>query len=332
MTTWQQLNHDSVLHTVEEILRTKLSNLLLTRNSYINRVYELEEHDSRERFIVKFYRPGRWTREQILEEHQFLRELFAQEIPVIPPISIHGKTLFALSISPSCPEPCRGAPDLSIFYAVFPKKGGRALDEFNKEGWEEVGRLLARIHSIGALHKSSQRITWQPAIATQHHLEVLFKTDYLLPDFQPSFKNVVESFIKKAEPKFKDQEFILLHGDCHKGNLIHRPNEGIYIVDFDDICFGPPVQDLWLLLPGSIEHCENELEWFLKGYETFRPFDLPSLDLVPLLRGMRIIHFVSWLAIQSKEPDFTRHFPKAGTAKYWNELIKELQEITFQIY
>lgn len=314
--TWQPLDYNIILHTVEETLQEKLSNLLLPRNSYINRVYELEKHDSRERFIVKFYRPGRWTTAMILEEHQFLKELEAKEIPVIPPLSFNGKTLFTLD---------------SIPYSVFPKKGGRALDEFNKESWEELGRLLARIHLVGATHKTSSRITWKPSVATRHHLEALLKTGYLLPDFKESFKQIAEMFIKKADPYFADQEFILLHGDCHKGNLIHRPGEGIFMVDFDDICFGPAVQDLWLLLPDIVENCENELNWFFKGYEVFRPFDFRSLTLIPLLRGMRIIHFASWLAVQSKEPDFSTHFPEAGTAKYWNELIKELQEIAYSL-
>jgi len=317
MTVWQPLNHNTILHSVEAALKEKLSSLLLIRNSYINRVYELEKHEGRDRLIVKFYRPGRWTKEMILEEHQFLKELAEKEIPVIPPLVFSGKTLFMLDQIP---------------FAIFPKKGGRALDEFDKESWEELGRLLARIHLVGATHKSSSRITWKPSIATQHHLEVLLKTDYLLPDFEKSFKQTAEMFIKKADPKFKNQDFLLLHGDCHKGNLIHRPGEGIYIVDFDDICFGPAVQDLWLLLPDTPENCENELEWFFKGYEVFRPFDRQELELFPLLRGMRIIHFVSWLAVQSKEPDFKTHFPEAGTRRYWNELIKELQEISFQLY
>jgi Ser/Thr protein kinase RdoA (MazF antagonist) len=230
------------------------------------------------------------------------------------PLTINDQTLFSLGPIP---------------YSLFPKKGGRALDEFDKNGWEEIGRLLARIHLISALHKASSRITWRPSIATRHHLEVLFGTNYLLPDFRKSFEQAAELFIKKAEPLFNGQEYILLHGDCHKGNLIHRPGEGIFIVDFDDLCFGPPAQDLWLLLPGEPAKCENELEWLLKGYETFRPFDRRSLELVPWLRGMRLIHFVSWLAVQSQESDFPAHFPEAGTARYWNELIKELQEIIY---
>jgi len=323
MTTWENLTHDKILDTVEKTIGKKLSNLLLPRNSYINRVFELEEHDSRERFIVKFYRPGRWTEKMILEEHNFLQELADKEVPVIPPLPINNQTLFPLATQP----PSNPA---AIYYSLFQKKSGRALDEFNQESWEEIGRLIARIHLVGATHKESKRVKWQPAVATRHHLEVLLNSSFLLEDFKPAFKKSVEEFIKKADPLFNESEFLLLHGDCHKGNLIHRPGEGIYIVDFDDLCFGPAIQDIWLLLPDLPENCKNELSYFLKGYEVFRQFDYSSLELAPYLRGMRIIHFSAWLAVQSSEPGFNTHFPDAGTAKYWNELIKDLQEIVYR--
>jgi len=126
-----------------------------------------------------------------------------------------------------------------------------------------------------------------------------------------------------------EQKFILLHGDCHKGNFIVRPGEGLFIVDFDDMCFGPAIQDLWMLLPDVVENCQNELSWFLDGYETFRAFDPDSLNLIPYLRAMRIIHYAAWLAVQSGEPDFNHNFPEAGTSRYWNLLIKDLQEIVY---
>lgn len=314
---WQNISHDKILHAVEEVLQEKLSNLFLARNSYINRVYEIEKYASQERFIIKFYRPGRWTREIILEEHKFLEELVAKENPVIPPLKIKKQTLFEFKPGP-------------IFFALFPKKRGRALDEFDKEGWEEIGRMLARIHLIGEKHKSSKRIEWKPSIATQHHLEILLKSDFLLKGFKEAFKKTADLFIKKADPLFNGKKFILLHGDCHKGNFIHRPGEGIFLVDFDDTCFGPTIQDIWMLLPDIPEKCEKEINWLSSGYETFRVFDREQLSLVMFLRGMRMIHFAAWLAIQSQEPDFPKHFPEAGKARYWNELIKELQELVFQ--
>jgi Ser/Thr protein kinase RdoA (MazF antagonist) len=118
ITVWQSINHDSILSAVEGTLQEKLSNLLLPRNSYINRVYELEKYDSRERFIVKFYRPCRWTQEMILEEHRFLNELHEKEVPVVPPLKINNKTLFEYTPKPN---------PLPFAYALFPKKSGRAL-------------------------------------------------------------------------------------------------------------------------------------------------------------------------------------------------------------
>jgi Ser/Thr protein kinase RdoA (MazF antagonist) len=311
---WQELDHESIFKAIEATLGAKLTSLLIQRNSYINRVYELEKQDGKERFISKFYRPGRWTKEMILEEHGFLKELEEKDVPVISPIVFSNRTLFSLG---------------DISYAIFQKKGGRAVDEFDKDSWENLGRHLARIHSAGALHKSSRRILWRPGTATKHHIKVLHGTDFLPKDFRKPFDDAAELFIKKFDKLFDNNGSILIHGDCHKGNLINRPGEGIWIIDFDDICMGPPVQDLWMLLPGGVEDSQNELEWFLKGYETYRPFDIGSLALIPALRGMRMIHFVSWLAVQSKDPHFSKHFPETGSPRYWNELIKELQQIVY---
>ncbi|MFH1347788.1 MAG: serine/threonine protein kinase [Candidatus Margulisiibacteriota bacterium] len=318
---WQDLTHDHIFNAVEAALGIKLSNICLKRNSYINRVYELEKLDSEERFIVKFYRPDRWSKEQILEEHQFLKDLNDKEIPVIPPLEINNKSLFSLPIPNPTPPP--------FTFALFPKKGGRAVNEFDQEGWLALGRTVARIHLVGELKMNSKRMIWTPTHATKHHLGIIMKTDFLLPDFQESFTRICELFIKKAEPKFKNAEPFLIHGDLHKGNLLSRPGEGLFIVDFDDCCVGPAVQDLWLLLPDTIENSENELCWFLSGYELFRSFDRSSLDLIPALQAMRIIHYAAWLAVQSTEPDFASHFPHAGTPRYWNELIKDLQGIVY---
>ncbi len=311
---WQELEHNNIFNSVEKTLGAKLNSLLIQRNSYINRVYELERSDNKERLIVKFYRPGRWTKEQILEEHAFLAELADKDIPVIKPMTIGNQTLFSL---------------FSIFYSLFPKMGGRSVDEFDKDAWLNIGRHLARIHMIGSSHKTSKRITWRPGIATKHHLEVLLSSGLMPPDFKKSMQNTAELFIKKSDGLFKGSDMLLIHGDCHKGNLISRPGEGIWLIDFDDMCLGPAVQDVWMLLPGSIDESKAELAWFLEGYETFRNFDVASLELIPALRGMRLVHYASWLAVQEHDPHFDKHFPEARTPRYWNELIKELQGIVY---
>src|SRR5687768_5699863 len=68
---------------------------LLQLNSYENRVFQVFLEDGRV-VVAKFYRPGRWSDAQILEEHAFAVELAAQEVPVVPPIDLGGTTLVAL--------------------------------------------------------------------------------------------------------------------------------------------------------------------------------------------------------------------------------------------
>ncbi len=312
---WKSLDHDRIFAAVEKALGAELSGLLIQRNSYINRVYEVERAEDLERSIVKFYRPGRWTKEQILEEHSFLKALRSKDIPVIPPIEVKGNTLFSLD---------------GILFCIFPKKGGRSVDEFDKEAWQNIGRHLSRIHSEGATRKKSKRILWRPAKATKHHLDVLLSSGLMPPEFKDGLRRTAGLFIKKYDPSFEDASLILIHGDCHKGNLISRPGEGIFLIDFDDMCVGPAVQDLWMLLPGSVDDHRRELSWFLEGYETFRRFDMPSLKLIPALRGMRLIHYAAWLSIQKDDPHFDRHFSETRAPRYWNELVKELQGIVYE--
>ncbi|KIU32413.1 serine/threonine protein kinase, partial [Atlantibacter hermannii] len=59
-------------------------------NSYENRVYQFQDED-RHRYVVKFYRPERWTAAQIQEEHQFAEELLQDEVPVASPLPLNIK-------------------------------------------------------------------------------------------------------------------------------------------------------------------------------------------------------------------------------------------------
>ena len=53
----------------------------LQLNSYENRVFSLRLESEPFEIIAKFYRPGRWSRAGLVEEHDFLAELNATGIP-----------------------------------------------------------------------------------------------------------------------------------------------------------------------------------------------------------------------------------------------------------
>ncbi|HEY8240925.1 MAG TPA: phosphotransferase, partial [Kiritimatiellia bacterium] len=132
---FNDLTPDIVLNLVESTLGVRCSNVCRPLNSYINRVYDVQLEDG-SGVVPKFYRPGRWSRAALQDEHDFLRELAEAEVPVIAPLADKaGKTLFIHE---------------HLTFALFPKKGGRIVTEPTPDQWKELGRLLARVHMIGA--------------------------------------------------------------------------------------------------------------------------------------------------------------------------------------
>ena len=311
---FRDLGPDQVLNLVEQAADISLTNLFRPLNSYINRVFELERSDGAG-LIVKFYRPGRWNKETIIEEHQFLLELAEAEVPVIPPLSFSGAD---------------NEGTLGLFegvpFALFEKKGGRSVDEFNDDQWEQLGRLIGRVHSIGSVTSAPSRPSMSPLASTRQQLDYLMSTNLLSERFKDQFSAAVMAIIAETAPLFEQVRLIRIHGDCHFSNIIHRPGESFYLIDFDDMVMGPPIQDIWMLLPGSLEDAFVEMDIFLEGYETFHPFDRRSFNLIEPLRAMRFIHYITWCGYQVAVDGHTRVIPDFGTDEYWQREIEDLYD------
>src|SRR5216117_812588 len=80
------LTPDRVLDAVE-VGGLRCTGRCLPLRAFENRVYEVELEDER-RLVVKFYRPGRWSRAAILDEHAFLADLAAAEVPAVAPLDL----------------------------------------------------------------------------------------------------------------------------------------------------------------------------------------------------------------------------------------------------
>ncbi len=308
---FDDLGPNRVLGLVESRLGVRCTNLFRPLNSYINRVYELEQEDGTG-LIAKFYRPGRWSEQAILDEHTYLLDLKEHEVPVIAPLQFaDGSTL---AVSESLP------------FAVFPKCGGRSYDEYDDEQWLQLGRLLGRVHSIGETKKAEHRICMSPDDSTLKQLEYLMQAKCVPDDLKPNLQRAIEKIISQITPLFKGTEKIRIHGDCHFANMIYRPGESFFIIDFDDMAMGLPVQDVWMLLPGELDESFVEIDYFLEGYEMFRPFDRRTLQLIEPLRAMRYIHYMAWCAHQMEEDGEARAIDDFGTIHYWQKEIGDLED------
>jgi len=317
------LTPEHVLQAVEAV-GVRCTGRALALNSMENRVYEveievpdLEKLASRhEAFrVVKFYRPGRWTKEQILEEHQFLADAIEAELPVVAPLAFaDGSTLQQMA-------------GVGIWYAVFPKVGGRINDEFNRADLIRLGRLLARLHTVGAGRESEHRISLNPNSYGRENLKYLTESGVIPNTYQSRYSDLVNFICDWSDPFFKKIPTQRIHGDCHIGNIIWN-TQGCFLVDFDDMVRGACVQDLWLLVPGRDKYAQDNLEILLEGYESMRPFDRSTLRIIEPLRALRMIHFSAWIARRWEDPSFKRVFVDFGTERYWGEQVVSLNEVT----
>ncbi len=308
-----QLDPNAILNNIEA-LGLKTNSRLLQCASMENRVYEIELDDSSSFYeqnphlITKFYRPGRWSLEQIQEEHDFLMELKEHEVDVVAPYQIEGKSVFTSKEG--------------IFFALFPRQAGRAMDEWNEETIAIIGRTLGRMHQIGKSKKAKHRL--QLDVATYGINNLNFLKNIVPSDFFTPLEQVALQIFAKAEILYKGIALQRVHGDCHQGNILFR--DKIFLIDFDDMVIAPSVQDIWMVVPGRDDESKELRMQLLENYETMCDFDYRELRLIEVLRSLRMIHFAAWIGKRYEDEAFKRNFPDYNSPKYWGELIYDLRE------
>lgn len=279
-------------------------------NSFENRVYDIQLEDEN-RIVAKFYRPLRWSQEQILEEHAFMGELEAAEIPICGLRTFpDGSTLKVID---------------GIFYCLYDLKGGRAPDEANESLLERLGMLIGRMHNIGEARDAPNRVRISADTYVRRNLAFLEENKVVAPGLWSWYRSLAIELADLADAWMEGVPTHRLHGDFHLGNLLFR--EGIlHVLDFDDMVVGPAVQDFWMAIRSSSLDPTHATDCFLSGYEAFRPFDESSLRLIDVLRGLRLVHYATWLARRWHDPVFPRTWPHFGTEDYWQREATNLQE------
>jgi Ser/Thr protein kinase RdoA (MazF antagonist) len=285
---------------------------MLTLNSYENRVYQVGIEDQQP-LIVKFYRPNRWSKEQILEEHGFTLELAEQELSVVAPwVNPAGETLHSYQ---------------DFYFSISPRQGGHSPELDNLEHLLIIGRVLSRIHLLGATRPFLTRPTLNPQSHGHECAEFITK-NFIPLEYRESYETLTRDLLQQIDERFSRLATIpriRVHGDCHNGNMLWR-NEAPHFVDFDDSRMAPAIQDIWMLLSGSTDQQRQQLDKILTGYHQFYDFNLLELQLIEPLRTLRMIYYSAWLARRWDDPAFPRTFPWFNSIQYWGEHILELRE------
>ncbi len=312
---YSALSPDIILDAVESCgYQTK--GFFLALNSYENRVLRIEM-DSAPPLVVKFYRPLRWSSDAIIEEHQFALELYKNEIPVVAPlINEEGKTLHEYQ---------------GYRFALFPMQGGRWPDLENLDDYERIGRLMGRIHAMGATRRFQFRHQLNIETYGYQSVNYLLSHQFIPSHIETAYQTLTDDLlgmIKNLYVLAGESKIIRLHGDCHRGNILWTDN-GPHFVDLDDACNGPAIQDLWMLMDGERVERSAQLSTLLDAYNDFADFDLRQLHLIEALRTLRMMRYAAWLAKRWDDPAFPIAFPWFNSINYWEQHIQELREQLF---
>ena len=303
-TPFAELSPDFVLDAVAA-LGYDPDGRLLALNSFENRVYQVGiEGDAP--LIAKFYRAGRWSDAAIREEHAFTQELAEAELPVVAPLLIDGETLFDFDTQR---------------LAVFPSRGGRAPELEGLEVAQWLGRLIARIHAVGARSRFAERERINVELRVRRSAQQVLASALLPSHLVSRYQHLTADIATILDQRFDAvrPHTLRLHGDCHPGNLLWT-DAGPHFVDLDDAATGPAIQDLWMLMSGD----EAQQAALLEGYGEFRDLDPGELALIEPLRIMRQLHHAAWIATRYDDPAFPRAFPFAAEARWWEEHCNDL--------
>ncbi|HEX7231353.1 MAG TPA: serine/threonine protein kinase [Candidatus Binatia bacterium] len=297
-----------VIFDAVETLGGRCTGRFFALNALENRVYDVEMEEGPHR-VIKFYRPGRWSRATIQAEHDFLKALSDSEIPVVCPLTDNrGQSIFEIT---------------GVMFAIFPKRPGRLEPELSKEQLTRLGRFLARLHNVGATVRDAPRLRLDPETYGREPLKFL-KHGHVVPmELATRFETIASEICAAITPRFAGANYILLHGDCHSGNILWNRDDP-YFIDFDDMLYAPPVQDIWMLTGGDDEYGKERRQILLEAYEQIRVFDMTTLQLIEPLRALRMIYFSAWIARRWEDYAFKMAFPDYGTEHYWQEQIEAL--------
>ena len=267
-------------------------------------------------FHVRTGTGGRYVIRIYTDEHTTLRENQAEmywlnaikrdtDLKVTEPIPRRDGTYISVVSAQGVPGERR-----CVLFNWIP---GRPLEnDLSPDKYFKYGRILAKLHN----HASSLK-PLPPEIQPKKWDKVFYYPDepviYNDPEyshlFPPERIQILDEVIRKAnvvfEVLFADQEGqILIHGDLHYWNIHYHRGE-LYVIDFEDINLGYPVQDVAVSLSYGQQR-EGYHAWkdaFKQGYCSIRRWPVENEETIATLIAARSVMFINYVARIDPSPE-----------------------------
>jgi len=188
---------------------------------------------------------------------------------------------------------------------------GRTLDgKVTPANFHDLGQLMAGLHNhaVGlTLPSTMQPKRWDRVFYFNDERAI-----YHLPQYStlitPSRKDLLDEAISICDPLLASlyspgRQAILIHGDLHIWN-VHRHQGRLTALDFDDITFGFPEQDIAISLFYAFTRPDypDLLAAFREGYTNLRPWPSVPNALLAGLMAARQVNFINYVLDREDDP------------------------------
>jgi Ser/Thr protein kinase RdoA (MazF antagonist) len=259
-----------------------------------------------ERFVLRIYSEEETTLKENQAELFWLDALMRDtDLKVSEPVARRDGEYLSISSVPGVPPDRR-----CVLFKWIP---GRPLENYlNPENYYYLGQALAILHDHAATLKplpaSIQPKRWDKVFYYPDE-PVVYNTPAYSHLFPPQRIKVLEKVIELANGVFKhlfadEQGLILIHGDLHFWN-VHYHRGDLYLLDFEDINLGYPVQDLAVTLSYGRER-DGYDQWkaaFQQGYCSIRAWPNEDERTIETLMAARTVMFINYVARIDPSPE-----------------------------
>ena len=263
-----------------------------------NRVFRAGE------LVAKFYRPGRWSKAAVEQEHLFLRDLGEAGVAAAWPVELIEQE--------------------GLLVGIFEHVEGVARTKGIKETDAQVlGRTLARMHEVAEGRAAAARPVYSPRSCGIENVAYLLGHGGLPRGFGIELLRAIEEVVRATEADFAELPAHRLHGGLGLADISWRPGGGgPVLLGFNNMLVGPAMVDVWLL--GRKGEVDN-LEALVTGYTALRPLPGDLWALAPAMAALRRIWELAWGLSRLYDPAVRENLPGFGTEFFWEEQLAFLR-------
>lgn len=270
-----------------------------------NTMFQIRAVDGK-KYVLRIYSNEETTLKENQAELFWLDALIRDtDLKVTEPIARRDGEYITIVSVPGVPEERR-----CVLFKWIP---GRTLANYlSSVNYFKFGQTLAKLHNHASTLKplpvSIQPKKWDKVFYYPDE-PVVYDTPEYSHLFPPERIKIINKVIERADNVFarlfneKDGQ-ILIHGDLHYYN-VHLYRGELYVIDFEDINLGYPVQDVAVTLAYGREH-DDYNEWkaaFKQGYCSEREWPIEDERTIETLMAARLVMFVNYVARIDPSPE-----------------------------